>query len=57
MPQSDPYITLALSQFFQNDDPGLAWVHARKAAPSEPQPAPAPSAVVAPEASAETASA
>jgi hypothetical protein len=28
MPQLAPDITLALSQFFQNDDPGLALMHA-----------------------------
>lgn len=28
MLQPHAHITLALSQFFQNDDPGLAWAHA-----------------------------
>ena len=43
MPQTDPHITLALSQFFQNDDPGLAWAHACQFATllaSEPHPCP-----------------
>ena len=31
MPQLAPDITLALSQFFQNDDPGLALMHALQA--------------------------
>ena len=31
MPQLTPDITLALSQFFQNDDPGLALMHALQA--------------------------
>jgi hypothetical protein len=56
MLQPDPHITLALSQFFQNDDPGLAWAHACQFATllaSEPHPCPEASTIVPPDTSAE----
>jgi hypothetical protein len=56
MLQPDPHITLALSQFFQNDDPGLAWAHACQVATllaSEPE----ASTIDPPEVSAEPATA
>jgi hypothetical protein len=48
MPHPPPDITLALSQFFQNDDPGLALAHVLQAdvhaGPTQQQP-PAPDTV------------
>jgi hypothetical protein len=60
MLQPDPHITLALSQFFQNDDPGLAWAHACQFATllaSEPHPCPKASTIDPPDRSAEPATA